>query len=127
MAVADLGLWLRRLRRVVERPGHPSPSDAEVLERFVRQRDEAAFELLVWRHGPAVLGLCRRLLQDTHLADDAFQATFLVLVKKAGSIVRRHSLSSWLTRLARLLGAPSPGRNSIRPGSNAIRCTCSLK
>jgi RNA polymerase sigma factor (sigma-70 family) len=90
---------VRRLRGLPT-PGDREATDGHLLGRFVAQRDEAAFEALVQRHGPSVLGLCRRMLQDTHLADDAFQATFLVLVKKAGSIVRRHALGSWLYGVA---------------------------
>jgi DNA-directed RNA polymerase specialized sigma24 family protein len=59
------------------------------LECFITRRDEVAFEALVRRHGPMVLGLCRRLLRNPQDAEDAFQATFLVLVRKAASI--RHS------------------------------------
>ena len=61
-------------------------SDGELLERFRSRRDEAAFEALLRRHGPMVLGVCRRLLQNSADAEDAFQATFLVLLCKAGSI-----------------------------------------
>src|SRR5260370_41363166 len=75
-------------------------SDAQLLERFVTRRDEAAFEVLVWRHGPTVLGVCRRVLQHEQDAEDAFQATFLVLARKAGSIGRRPALGSWLYRVA---------------------------
>jgi RNA polymerase sigma factor (sigma-70 family) len=100
MAVADLGAFLRRLRRVFERPGHPSPTDAEVLSRFAASGDEAAFELLVWRHGPAVLGLCRRLLRTEQDAEDAFQAAFLTLARRAQSIGRRASVGSWLYKVA---------------------------
>jgi DNA-directed RNA polymerase specialized sigma24 family protein len=59
-------------------------SDAQLLEQFALQRDEAAFEALVHRHGPLVFGVCRRLLFDAHDAEDAFQATFLILARKAG-------------------------------------------
>jgi RNA polymerase sigma-70 factor (ECF subfamily) len=75
-------------------------ADGELLERFVRWRDEAAFEELLRRHGPMVLGVCRRILHDRHEADDAFQATFLVLVRKAASIVKRPSVGSWLHGVA---------------------------
>jgi RNA polymerase sigma factor (sigma-70 family) len=75
-------------------------SDAELLERFVSQRDAAAFEVLLWRHGPMVLGVCRRLLRHEHDAEDAFQATFLTLAKKAGSIGRREACAAWLHRVA---------------------------
>jgi RNA polymerase sigma factor (sigma-70 family) len=66
----------------------------------VAARDEAAFAALVRRHGPMVLGVCRRLLHDAHEAEDAFQATFLVLVHKAGSIGRPESLGPWLHGVA---------------------------
>src|SRR5262249_32970814 len=70
------------------------------LERFVRRRDEAAFELLVWRHQRMVLGVCRRLLRNAHDAEDSFQATFLTLARKAASIGRREALAAWLHRVA---------------------------
>ena len=70
-------------------------SDGQLLERF-REGREVAFEALVTRHGPMVLRLCRSVLDDPHDAQDAFQATFLVLVQRAGSIRKRDSLSSWL-------------------------------
>src|SRR5262245_4695377 len=75
-------------------------SDAELLDRFVRHKDEAAFELLVWRHGAMVLGTCRRLLRDPHETDDAVQATFLVLARRAASVGRRESIGGWLHRVA---------------------------
>ena len=71
-------------------------TDGELLERFVTNRDESAFELLVRRHGRMVLGLCRRALRNDHEAEDAFQATFLILVRNASSIRKRESLASWL-------------------------------
>jgi RNA polymerase sigma factor (sigma-70 family) len=75
-------------------------SDGALLERFVGRGDETAFEALLQRHGPMVLGLCRRLLADSHEAEDAFQATFLVLIRKARSIRRQASLGSWLFGVA---------------------------
>jgi RNA polymerase sigma factor (sigma-70 family) len=90
---------LDRLRPVVAMPGD-GLDDGELLRRFVRRRDEAAFELLVWRHGPMVLGVCRRVLRDRHAADDAFQATFLVLVRKAVGIARGGAVGPWLFRVA---------------------------
>ena len=78
--------------------------DDELLGRFVAgRRDEsaeAAFAALVERHGPMVLGVCRRVLGDRHEAEDAFQATFLVLVRKAGAIARREQLANWLHGVA---------------------------
>jgi RNA polymerase sigma factor (sigma-70 family) len=75
-------------------------ADRHLLERFVTARDEAAFAALVQRHGPMVLAVCRRLLHDAHEAEDAFQATFLVLVHKARSIGRPELLGPWLHGVA---------------------------
>jgi RNA polymerase sigma factor (sigma-70 family) len=88
------------LRRLLSSPQASRLGDAQLLERFVRQRDEAAFEVLMWRHGPKVLGVCRRILHHEQDAEDAFQATFLILVRKASSIGKRQSLGSWLYRVA---------------------------
>jgi RNA polymerase sigma factor (sigma-70 family) len=76
------------------------PTDGELLERFVHERDDAAFTELVRRHGPMVLGVCRRLLIRTEDVEDAFQATFMVLVRKAESIRKRDSAASWLYGVA---------------------------
>ncbi len=75
-------------------------SDGDLLERFVARSDELAFEALVARHGPMVLRVCRHLLRDDSKVEDAFQATFLVLVRKAGSIALRDSLGPWLYAVA---------------------------
>jgi RNA polymerase sigma factor (sigma-70 family) len=75
-------------------------SDSHLLERFVRQGDEAAFTELVQRYGALVLRVCRRQLHDDHEAEDAFQATFLVLARKAASIRQRESLGAWLYGVA---------------------------
>jgi len=74
--------------------------DADLLRRYVGQRDELAFEALVRKHGPMVLGVCRRVLRNRHDADDAFQATFLVLLRKAASIRSPGTLGSWLYGVA---------------------------
>src|SRR5262249_1555390 len=77
---------LRHVPQLLARPDAGGVSDAQLLQRFVNSHDETAFELLVWRHGPMALGVCRRILRDTHDAEDAFQATLLVLAHKAHSI-----------------------------------------
>lgn len=91
---------LKYLRRVLGTAADGGVPDAELLRRFLSQRDEAAFELLLWRHAAMVLHVCRRLLRDTDAIEDAFQATFLVFVRKAGSIRRSESLGGWLYRVA---------------------------
>jgi RNA polymerase sigma factor (sigma-70 family) len=94
-----LGFLLRLLRRHAGERCVAGLSDAALLERFLRQRDEAAFEALFWRHGPMVLAVCRRMLSPAD-AEDAFQATFLVLVRKAASIGRHEAVGAWLYRVA---------------------------
>jgi DNA-directed RNA polymerase specialized sigma24 family protein len=74
--------------------------DGQLLERFVARRDEAAFAALVARHGPLVLGACRRLLANPADIEDAFQATFLVLVQKAHALRDRRLLGTWLYMVA---------------------------
>ena len=76
-------------------------SESQLLERYVARGDEAAFEAILGRHGPMVLGVCRRTLSDPHDVEDAFQATFLVLVREADSIRDRDVLGTWLYRVAR--------------------------
>jgi RNA polymerase sigma factor (sigma-70 family) len=76
-------------------------TDGQLLERFIRRGDETAFTALVRRHGPMVLGVCRRVLRDLHEAEDAFQATFLLLVRKAGSLRQPDLLGPWLHGVAR--------------------------
>src|SRR5690242_9986284 len=75
--------------------------DEQLLDRFVTRSDSHAFEALVLRHGPMVLGVCRGLLRDPHAAEDAFQATFLVLARRARSIRKQESLGNWLFGVAR--------------------------
>jgi RNA polymerase sigma factor (sigma-70 family) len=100
MAADQIASIRHHLRKVVSGPLAPGVADAELLERFARQGDEAAFELLVWRHERMVWGLCRRVLHDPVDADDAFQAAFLVLARKASAISRRDCVAAWLHRVA---------------------------
>jgi DNA-directed RNA polymerase specialized sigma24 family protein len=75
-------------------------NDRELLRRFTRQREEAAFLALLKRHGTVIQRVCRRTLSSTHDADDIFQATFLVLLKKASALHWRESIASWLHEVA---------------------------
>ena len=75
-------------------------TDAELLDRFARSRDHAAFAALVRRHGPMVFGVCRRILHDPNDAEEAFQVTFLVLVRKAGALREPGRLANWLYGVA---------------------------
>jgi RNA polymerase sigma factor (sigma-70 family) len=99
MDANQLGGFIRYLRRIADTDADQT-SDGQLVERFARQGDEAAFTALLARHGPMVLGVCRRVLGDPHDAEDAFQATFLVLAHKARSIGRPQALASWLYRIA---------------------------
>src|SRR5580704_4272673 len=86
-------------------------TDADLLARWVVDQNEAAFGLLVRRHGPPVLAACRRLLRDPADADDAFQATFLVLARKAATVARGEVVGAWLQRVAfRVAGRVRAGR-----------------
>src|SRR5262245_11008417 len=91
---------LRHIRLLIGSPAADDRSDGQLLHRFATMRDEAAFEALVRRHGPAVLGVCLRVLGHAQDAEDAFQAAFLVLARKAGSIRRGEALAGWLYRVA---------------------------
>ncbi|HVS38126.1 MAG TPA: sigma-70 family RNA polymerase sigma factor [Gemmataceae bacterium] len=99
MATGPMNRVLRQLERAL-RTGGESRTDAQLLERFVARRDEAAFTALVQRHGPMVLGVCRRTAGHADDADDAFQATFLVLARKAASIRAPAQLGAWLYGVA---------------------------
>ena len=91
---------LQHVRSLIRRGGGGSASDGQLLKRFVKEGEETAFEVLVWRHGPMVLGVGRRVLGNVHDAEDVLQATFLTLVRKAGSIGDGELLSSWLYKVA---------------------------
>src|SRR5690242_1420069 len=75
-------------------------TDGVLLGRFVDNRDKTALAALVRRHGPMIWGVCRRLVHDHHDAEDAFQATFLVLVRRAASVAPREMIANWLYGVA---------------------------
>jgi len=97
MATGQLQGALRRLTRWASAG---DTTDGQLLERFLARNDEDAFRTLVERHGPMVLGVCRRLLRNNHDAEDAFQATFLVLARKAASVAPRELVGNWLHGVA---------------------------
>jgi RNA polymerase sigma factor (sigma-70 family) len=97
---SSLDSLLLQIRRLSRPRADSSVADAQLLERFITQRDEAAFELLVWRYERLVFGICRRLLRHTQDTEDAFQATFLALARQAASLTNRQSLASWLYKVA---------------------------
>src|SRR5262245_18945855 len=88
------------LRRAARRQGDGGLTDGQLLARFIEHREPAAVAALVQRHGPMVWGVCRRILRNHHDAEDAFQATFLVLVRKAVSIRQREMMANWLYGVA---------------------------
>jgi RND family efflux transporter MFP subunit len=98
MANIDIPQIISSIRRLAADAG--GLSDAHLLERFVANRDQTAFELLVRRHAPLVFGICRRILQDFQDAEDAFQATFLTLARRADRITKRAVVASWLYKVA---------------------------
>jgi RNA polymerase sigma factor (sigma-70 family) len=101
MSARHLSQAVRHLRNVLAVREIAGLTEAELWARYVRQSDEAAFETLVHRHGPMVFDVCRRILGNEQDAEDAFQATFLVLVRKAASLHSPGSLANWLYGVAR--------------------------
>ena len=89
-------------------------TDSELLERFISRQDEDAFETLLLRHGPMVLGVCRRLLHNEVDVEDCFQATFLVLVRRAASIRRRGRVGYWLYGVARKAALKAKAMTNLR-------------
>jgi RNA polymerase sigma factor (sigma-70 family) len=102
------------LHRLAKQSGATEATDCQLLARFARERDEAAFRALVTRHGALVLGVCTRALRHRQDAEDAFQATFLVLAKKAGAVRWQHSVAGWLHATASRVAAEMRVRDGRR-------------
>src|SRR5882672_2047429 len=100
MAISQMSEVIQYLRRAVLLRDGAGLTDGQLLEGFISRHEEAALAALVRRHGPMVWGVCRRVLHNHHDAEDAFQATFLVLVRKAASIVPREMVANWLYGVA---------------------------
>jgi DNA-directed RNA polymerase specialized sigma24 family protein len=111
MSARTMNCLMRHLRRTALL----GLADQDLLDAFVSRREEAAFEALLKRHGPMVLAVCRRVLGNAHDAEDAFQAVFLVLVRKAASIHRREVLGSWLYKVAYRTAQNAKAMNARRP------------
>jgi RNA polymerase sigma factor (sigma-70 family) len=109
------GRLLRCVHRIAAQVG-PGPNDSGLLASFLTGRDPSAFEAMVARHGPMVLRVCQHILGNQHDAEDAFQATFLVLARKAGSVRPAGCLAAWLHGVAcRIaLGARATARRRHR-------------
>jgi len=112
MTVLSLNEIVTQLRVVL--PDGGELTDGQLLAQFIGRHDEAAFSALVKRHGPMVLGVCRRLLGNVHDADDAFQATFLILVHKAASVIPRQRVGNWLYGVAYNTALAARAKNNRR-------------
>src|SRR5262249_52491987 len=100
MSPTRLNPLLETVRRLGGAGGRQEQTDGQLLHRFRAEQDEAAYTELLRRHGGMVLRVCRRVLGNAHDAEDAFQATFLTLARKAPSVRQAHSLGSWLYGVA---------------------------
>jgi RNA polymerase sigma factor (sigma-70 family) len=105
---------LRHIRRLAKAEPSRSLSDAECLARFATAGDEAAFETLVRRHGPMVFRVCHSVLGEPNAAEDAVQATFLVLARRVASVRKHQSLGSWLFKVARRIALRDKASGSVR-------------
>src|SRR5260370_19019466 len=100
MVAMQFSKVVRQLRGALAHQDTADRADADLWGRYVQDRDEAAFEGLVRRHGPMVMGVCRRILCNEQDAEDAFQATFFVLVRRAASLLSPSTLANWLHGVA---------------------------
>src|SRR6516162_11154009 len=118
MSNGQLDNVLRHIQRAVAARQTGELPDRELLGRYVAGHDETAFTAIVERHGGLVLGVCRRILRNEHDAEDACQATFLVLTRKAGTIRKREALASWLYGVASRIALKLHADRRRRPAHN---------
>src|SRR5438132_1584302 len=114
MAHARVQAVLRYVRRLALPPVVEDLTDRQLLRRFAAEQDQDAFALLVRRHGALVRGVCRRALGHAQDAEDAFQATFLVLARKAATVRWRDSVAAWLHAVAARIAAEAAARRARR-------------
>src|ERR1700730_12070394 len=114
MATSQMSEVMQHLRRVL-RDG-AGLTDGQLLEDYISRRDEAAFAALVRRHRRQVWGVCRRVLRNHQDAEDAFQATFLVLIRKAASLASRELLANWLYGVAHQTALKARATTAKRKG-----------
>ena len=114
MASGQWAVVLRHVQRLFHGGSVSGLSEGQLLDRFISTRDEVAFGAIVARHGPMVLGVCRGVLDDPHDVEDAFQATFLILVKKAALVRDRDLLGQWLYGVARRVSLRARSETSKR-------------
>jgi RNA polymerase sigma factor (sigma-70 family) len=116
MASSQASEVIEHLRRAVLLSDAAGLTDGQLLEDFIRRRDEAALAALVRRHGPMVWGVCRRLLVNHQDAEDAFQVTFLVLVRKAACVMPREMVANWLHGVAHQTALKARATSAKRKG-----------
>src|SRR6516162_9086459 len=124
MATAKLSTFLRRLTRGMVAETLADQSDRELVERFLAGQDAAVFEAIVRRHGPMVYRVCWRVLQHHQDAEDAFQATFLVLAQGLRSVRKHASLASWLHGVAYRVALKSKAGAATRRRHEAQASAC---
>src|SRR5262245_42928152 len=114
MATARGSSLLRRLTRGMAAETLRDQSDGRLVERLLAERDEAAFEAIVRRHGPMVFRVCWRVLQQEQDAEDAFQVTFLILARRLQTVRKHASLASWLHGTAHRVALKARARGATR-------------
>jgi len=123
MAAATLERIVSLIRRASIIDG---PTDDELLSRFARQRDQDAFAEIVRRHGPMVLAVCRRILRQEQDAEDAFQATFMVLARKGDAITHCTSLAGWLYQVGYRIALRAKAQ-TVRRRCGQLDCDCTAR